>query len=279
MYDPIEAASSAPDGPRVAAVFDLDNTLLSGWSVLPFARDVAMTKVMAPAARRRRFGAALLVTLAGDPSIRQEARQYELLLELAARSLRGRRERWLADLGERIHDRELSKRIFPRMRELVTAHARRGHTLVLASASTRFQAEPVARELGFERVICSQLAVRFGRFTGELEGPACVGPEKRDRVLGLIRELGAQAQDAFFYSDGHEDVPLLESVGRPVVVNPGQALDDRARAEDWPVLRIETLPSEGVAEHVRRMLKLDPREAFASWFGGWSDWTSWSGGR
>jgi putative phosphoserine phosphatase/1-acylglycerol-3-phosphate O-acyltransferase len=269
MYDPIEAAHAAPSGPQVAAVFDLDNTILSGWSVLPFARDIAMTRLIAPSARRRNFGAVLLLVLAADRSADASARQFELLLGVGARSLRGRRVQWLVELGERIHERELSDLVFPEMRDLVEAHAERGHTLVLASAATPFQADPVARELGIEHVVCSQLATRFGRFTGELEGRPCFGPEKRDRVLDLLDGMAAETRHSFFYSDGWEDVPLLEIVGHPVVVNPGERLEERAGEDGWPVLRLESVGSAGLGEHLQRMLTLEPTVAFDSWFARW----------
>ena len=76
--------------------------------------------------------------------------------------LRGTPEQELVETGERLFDSELAALVYPESRALVTAHLRRGHTVAIVSAATRYQVEPLARDLGIEHVLCTRLEVEDG---------------------------------------------------------------------------------------------------------------------
>jgi len=223
-----------PEGPGQVAFFDLDRTLVQGYSVLPFLAEGVATRVLRPG------------RLLGQLQAVLESRRGGLgaLLEQLVGSLRGEREADLVALGERVFDRHLSARIHPEARALVRAHRRRGHRVVIVTSATRYQAEPVARALGIaaEDVLCTRLVVDGqGCFTGRWYLPGCWNEGKRILARAWLRRHGGSLADCWFYTDSHEDEPLLERVGRPRVVDPDARLLARAGQEGWPVLRFRGL--------------------------------------
>lgn len=223
-----------PAGPGQVAFFDLDRTLLQGYSVLPFVAEGVATGVLRPG------------RLLGQLQAVLESRRGGLgaLLEQLIGSLRGEREADLVALGERVFDRHLSARIHPEARALVRAHRQRGHRLVIVTSATRYQAEPVARALGIavEDVLCTRPVVdEKGCFTGRWYLPGCWNEGKRILARAWLRRHGGDLADCWFYTDSHEDEPLLERVGCPRVVDPDARLLARAGREGWPVLRFRGL--------------------------------------
>lgn len=117
----------------------------------------------------------------------------------------------------------------------IDEHRAQGHRLVVLSAATVYVVRPLAEQLNIPDYLCTHLEVEDGRFTGLLVEPVCFGPGK-----ALLAEQFAARNDidlgqSYFYSDGHEDVPMLESVGHPVVVNPDRRLRRLAKKRGWPV--------------------------------------------
>ena len=123
-------------------------------------------------------------------------------------------------------------------RERIDWHRQQGHRVVIVSASTPYAVAPVARDLGLgDDYLATQLEVISGRFTGRLIEPACYGAGK----VILTQEYAAQHKldlaGSYFYTDSHHDLPLLESVGHPIAVNPSRKLKAIATERRWPVVR------------------------------------------
>lgn len=218
----------APAGPAQVAFFDLDRTLLQGYSVLPFLAEAVATGRLRP------------TRLLQQAPILLNAREGGLgpLLEQLIAGLRGEREADLLALGERVFERHLANRIHPEARALLRAHRQRGHRVVIVTSATRYQAEPVARALGIpeQDVLCTRLVVdELGRLTGRWHLPGCWNEGKRILARAWLRRHGGCLADAWFYTDSHEDEALLERVGRPRVVDPDARLLARARQQGWPV--------------------------------------------
>jgi len=129
-------------------------------------------------------------------------------------------------------------KIKPMVREkarmAIETHRAARHTLVLASASNQFLAEPIAHYLGFDDVHSSQIATRDGRFYPKLIGAAPFQAGKRDCLIQAYGET--QLRDAVFYSDSHNDLPLLRYVREPRVVTPDTTLEQVAKENGWPIL-------------------------------------------
>lgn len=117
----------------------------------------------------------------------------------------------------------------------IAEHRALGHRLVVLSAATVYVVRPLAEGLNIPDYLCTHLEVKDGRFTGRLVEPVCYGPGKV-----LLAEQFAARNDidlgqSYFYSDGYEDLPMLERVGYPVVVNPDHRLRRLAAQRGWPV--------------------------------------------
>src|SRR4029450_10565618 len=136
-------------------------------------------------------------------------------------------------------------------RALVRAHQRKGHTLAIVSSATRYQAEPLARDLGIPHVLCTRLEVENGRFTGKLVKPTCYGKGKLTAGRGVAAGHGIDLGQRYFYTDSEEDLPLLEGVGRPRPTNPNSRLAAIASRRGWPPRTLYTRSTTALRD-VRR---------------------------
>ncbi len=127
----------------------------------------------------------------------------------------------------------------PGAKDLVAGHRTRGHECVLITATNRFLVEPIAKELGFEHLVATEPQAVDGRFTGRIVAPPCLGPGK---IVHLERWLEARAmtwggvKESWFYSDSHNDLPLLSRVTHALAVGPDARLLEVARQRGWQVL-------------------------------------------
>ena len=116
----------------------------------------------------------------------------------------------------------------------VEAHRQAGHAVVLATGSTVYAARPVARGVGIEHVLASELEVEAGAFTGRASA-LCFGRHKVALAERWARVHGVDLEASFFYSDSYNDLPMLSRVGRAVAVNPDARLERHARRAGWPI--------------------------------------------
>jgi putative phosphoserine phosphatase/1-acylglycerol-3-phosphate O-acyltransferase len=218
-----------PAATRTAAFFDFDGTIIAGYSIVAFLKERV---------RRRELGPADVARTA--VSMAQSALGQIDSRELIARGMHEWSGRSLADLealGERIFATELRDSIFPEIRALIADHRRRGHIVAIATSAAPFQVGPVARELGIEHVLCTQLETRDGILTGKSRGPILWGRAKADAVREFARREGVDLRRSHFYADGDEDVALMQLVGHPHPTNPRPRLARTAAEKGWPVQR------------------------------------------
>lgn len=245
--DLLEAIGASPRGSHIGAFFDLDGTLVDGFTATAHAGDrirrrqarLGEVTGVIEAAMRYRFGRV----------------DFAKLLERAAGYLRGESLAELDDIGERLFRERVRSRLFPTMHEVVLAHQRRGHTVVMCSSALTIHAEPVARFLEIEHVVCNHFEVDAdGRLTGRIRRPVIWGRRKADAVGQLCESRDIGLADSWFYADGNEDIALMSLVGQPRPVNPRRELAARAAVEGWPVLRVTT-PGRGSHDGLRGVLK------------------------
>jgi len=233
-------------GRTTAAFFDFDGTLIAGFSVASFVGRKFLSGKMSPQEALEQ-----LLTI-GDYGLGRT--DFAGLLTRAATSLRGTSDRALRDLAREVFEKDLSANLYPESRALVEAHVRKGHTVVIVSSATQYQVEPAAAELGFEHVLCTRLEVKDGVVTGELAAPMCYGTGKLDAARRFAKEERISLAKSYFYTDGSEDIPLLEAVGFPRPLNPDAALRKKARREGWPVQRFESRGFPSVTDITRTSL-------------------------
>lgn len=233
------------DGPTVGAFFDLDGTLIDSHSVKDIFSERLMTGQVGSQEIIDLLNMAVLYAL--------KVGSFENALESSVKNLNGASEKQFDELGEKVFRERLSPVLFPQLKAIVREHQSRGHCLVIITSATQFQVEPMARYLGIEHVLCTRLAVKRGKYTGELDGPPCYGEAKLTAALDLAEEQGLDLEESFFYSNGSEDLPLLEAVGHPVAVNADKELKKIARRRGWLALQPDNRGSTGVADVARTL--------------------------
>jgi len=236
--------NGAAQGPGTGAFFDLDGTIIAGYSARFLTEDRMRNREYDPRDIVRTLG----VMIAGGGLTTQT---FEELLALGARAWKGRAVEDLDEMGLRLFEKKVADVIYPEMRDIVLAHQRRGHTVVLTSSATTFQVEPVAAYLGIEHVLCNRFLTEDGVLTGEVESPVVWGPGKADAVQRFAADRGVEMERSYFYADGNEDLALMYLVGNPRPTNPGEKLEKIAKKRGWPVLKFS---SRGAGSTVRTLL-------------------------
>jgi putative phosphoserine phosphatase / 1-acylglycerol-3-phosphate O-acyltransferase len=259
----VAEVEASREGPQVGAFFDLDGTLVAGFTVAAVTKDRL---------RRREVGAnELLHMMQLALEYRLGRHEFESVIEGAVRSAKGRLAEDVEEMGERVFQQSVMDLIYPEMRELVRAHQRRGHTVVLSSSALSMQAAPVARYLGIEYLICNRFVVdESGILTGDIERPVIWGSTKATSVQRFAADHGVDLRCSYFYADGDEDIGLMYLVGEPRPTNPGPNLARVAARRGWPILRFSSRGSGGPLGRVRALAaigSLGPLATGALWVG------------
>jgi HAD superfamily hydrolase (TIGR01490 family) len=124
--------------------------------------------------------------------------------------------------------------------DLLNEHRIKGDTLLMMTATHAVVAEPVAARLGFEHWLGSGVGIHDDRYTGKAEGIPCFQDGKVDHLADWRSRHPniADTDDSWFYSDSHNDLPLLSAVGHPVAVDPDDTLRAHAEANHWPIMSL-----------------------------------------
>jgi putative phosphoserine phosphatase/1-acylglycerol-3-phosphate O-acyltransferase len=229
----------------VGAFFDLDQTLLAGFSATSFFRERLTTGRMSPKE--------LSGTLLGTLSFGLGRTGFSGLMTASTAAWRGLAESVIADLGEEVYEKYLAKAIYPEARAIVKAHQEMGHTVAVVSSATRYQVDPVARDLDIPHVLCTLLEVDDGIFTGQVL-QTCYGDGKESAAREFASRHDVEMSKSSFYTDSHEDLPLLEAVGRPRPLNPNRKLAQIAKERAWPVRAFKSRGAPGAEEVARTAL-------------------------
>jgi putative phosphoserine phosphatase/1-acylglycerol-3-phosphate O-acyltransferase len=234
-------------GPRVGAFFDLDGTLVAGFTGVILTRERI---------RNRDMGVGELISMVAASLNHQFGRmEFEGLINKATEVLRGRSLSDLQQIGERLFAEKIEKRIYPEMRELVQAHLDRGHTVVLSSSALTIQVEPVARFLGIPNTLSNRFEIDVdGVLTGKVLKPILWGPGKANAAQKFAAEHDIDMADSYFYADGDEDVALMDLVGNPRPTNPGDKMAEIARKRGWPILEFSSRGRGGLVGQVRTLI-------------------------
>jgi HAD superfamily hydrolase (TIGR01490 family) len=213
------------------ALFDLDNTLLNGDSDYEWGqflvRKQLVDGVAYEAENQRFYGQYQAGTLD--------------ILEYSAFSFGPLSERSMEELTE-LHREFMASVIQPLMtlesRQLVEKHREQGHTLVVITATNSFITRPIADAFGIPHLLATEPKVVDGRYTREVEGVPCFKHGKVTRLQQWLENRHETLDGSYFYSDSHNDLPLLEMVENPVAANPDKILLDIATNRGWPIISL-----------------------------------------
>lgn len=150
--------------------------------------------------------------------------------------LKGISEADFAAFAEGIAREFLIPRIRPEMQAEIAHHKSRGGRIILLSASLDYVCIPVGGTAGFDELICSQIEVRDGLFTGHPKGRLCFRGEKLRRIQSHYEQFPGTARNDYYYADSIADLPVLKHVGNPVCVGPDRRLRVIARHRNWRVM-------------------------------------------
>ncbi len=233
----------SPEGPRVVAIFDFDGTLIAGYSATAFIREQLKRGDLSA----RQFVELMrAMTSFGLGNI-----GFSGMMAINAQFMRGIEEDTYHEVGRQLYTKQIARLIYPESRALVAAHQAKGHTVAIISSATPYQVEPAAADLGIEHVLCTQLEVTNGQFTGSVIHPTCFGQGKVDAAESLAKQHRADLNKSFFYSDSQDDLLLLERVGLPRALNPSSKLEHIARARQWPVAKFGSRGRPSLTQFMR----------------------------
>lgn len=215
------------------ALFDLDDTLLDGDSDWHWAQYLIERGVLDRESYERRNEHFFAHYRRGTLDIREY-----LAFQLAPVAGRPREE--IGEWQRGFMEAKIRPIIHARTPALIASHA--GALVAIVTATSRFITEPIARELGVEHLIATEPEeLPDGRFTGRPAGTPSFREGKVERLHEWLARLGhrlEEFEETWFYSDSHNDLPLLELVSRPVAVDPDPTLEGHARDRGWPILRM-----------------------------------------
>ena len=212
----------------IAAFFDMDHPLLrvdtgTSWTRFLYSRgELPVSMVAKVLYWTTLYKLALL--------------DMEAVFTRLARDVRGDSEREMIEKCEVWYREHVAPEIAPAARVAVEFHRSAGHLVVLATGSTVYAARPVARGVGIDHVLASELEVASGAFTGR-PAAMCFGHHKVTLAEAWARTHQVALEHSYFYSDSYNDLPMLSRVGKAVAVNPDARLARHARRRGWPIHR------------------------------------------
>lgn len=247
-FDVTQDILSGESGAHIAAFFDLDRTLIKGFSAKEFFQARFLSGKMTPNEIVAQFAGVMVYALGNG--------NFAGLAALGAKGVKGVKEQVFIEVGEEVYLKHLASEIYPESRALVAAHLAKGHTVAIVSAATPYQVNPIARDLGIEEVMCTRMEVQDGAFTGRIIEPACWGEGKAYAAQQFTEKHQIDLSKSYFYTDSAEDLPLLEMVGHPRPMNPDIKLSGMAYQREWPIYRFNDDNRPGVTNFLRTGLTL-----------------------
>ena len=213
------------------AIFDLDNTLLAGDSDHAWGQFLIEKKVVDGVEYKQ-----------ANERYYEQYRQGTLdIYQFLGFALQPLAQHDLVTL-KTWHREFMQEKIRPMIthqaRALVEKHRQRSDLLMIITATNSFVTEPIAAEFGIEYLLATEPEQRAGRFTGKVSGTPCFQEGKVKRLQAWMRDNNHDIDKSWFYSDSHNDLPLLEIVDHPVAVDPDSILRQHAETQNWPIISL-----------------------------------------
>ncbi|MDN5725226.1 MAG: HAD-IB family hydrolase [Propionibacteriales bacterium] len=245
---PLEAPEALPDGHgaaaavahppavNVAAFFDVANTMVRGASAFLLAKGLHARGFFDTVMIVRGMWWHAWYRIAG----KERANHMEGAREGMLSMIRGARVDEIADAADEIYDELISQRLWPGTVALAAEHIAAGHQVWLVTAAPVEVATLMAQRLGLTGALGTRAEHIDGAYTGRLLGDMLHGPAKAEAIAALAAERHLDLTASHAYSDSSNDLPMLDLVGHPNVVNPDRKLRRRARSTSWPIREFRT---------------------------------------
>ncbi len=242
MLKPVTATDAAADGTaaavpaadaevpvRTAAFFDLDKTVIAKSSTLAFSKPFFDQGLINRRTVLKSAYAQFLFLMSGADHEQMDRMRSYITTMCTGWDV----EQITSIVGETLHD-IVDPLVFAEAANLIADHKLCGRDVVVVSASGEEIVAPIARAIGATHAMATRRVVEDGKYTGEVAF-YCYGQGKVDAIRELAAREGYSLEHCYAYSDSITDLPMLESVGHPTVVNPDRALRKEAVARGWPV--------------------------------------------
>ena len=243
MLGTVTVSDGAPDTPaaadgraesgqpiRTAAFFDLDKTVIAKSSTLAFSKPFFDQGLLNRRAVLKSTYAQFLFLMSGADHEQMDRMRTYLTDMCTGWDV----EQVRSVVGETLHE-IVDPLVFAEAADLIADHKLCGRDVVVVSASGEEIVAPIARALGATHAMATRMVVEDGKYTGEVAF-YCFGEGKVDAIRELAVTEGYALEHCYAYSDSVTDLPMLQAVGHPSVVNPDRALRKEAASRDWPVL-------------------------------------------
>jgi len=213
------------------AIFDLDNTLIGGDSDHLWGEFLAEKGVVDGTFYKQENDRFYQEYKAGTLDI-MAFLQFSLkaLADNSMQDLKIWRDEFMQNHIERL--------MLPKSFELLEKHRKQGDYLLIITATNRFVTELIAEKLGVDDLLATDPEEVDGRFTGKVAGTPCFRAGKVERLNAWLDTNHHDLKDSWFYSDSYNDLPLLEIVDHPVVVDADDALTAHAKKQGWPIMSL-----------------------------------------
>lgn len=135
-------------------------------------------------------------------------------------------------------EEKISPILLPKAHELIDRHRQQGDTLVVITATNRFITAPIVELYEIPHLLATEPELQDEQYTGKVAGTPCFQDGKVERLGDWLADNQQSLDNSWFYSDSHNDLPLLNKVTHPVAVDPDEILEQHARDHDWPVISL-----------------------------------------
>jgi HAD superfamily hydrolase (TIGR01490 family) len=235
--EPAAGSSKAPQTatptagpPRTAAFFDLDKTVIAKSSTLAFSKPFFDQGLINRRTVLKSTYAQFLFLMSGADHDQMDRMRSYITNMCTGWDV----EQVKSIVGEALHD-IVDPLVFAEAAELIADHKLCGRDVVVVSASGEEIVAPIARALGATHAMATRMVVEDGKYTGEIAF-YCYGEGKVEAIRALADSEGYALEHCYAYSDSTTDLPMLEAVGHPTVVNPDRGLRKEAASRGWPIL-------------------------------------------
>ena len=211
------------------AIFDLDNTLIGGDSDFLWGEFIGEEGIVDANAYRKKN--------------EYFYQQYDLgtldiyaWLEFCLEPLTRYSMTELQELHHRFMIQKIEPILLDKAQNCINRHKERGDTVLVITASTSFVTAPIVKKYGINQMLATEPEIKAGRYTGGVSGIPCFQSGKVDKLMPWLQKNEETLTGSTFYSDSHNDLPLLELVDNPVAVNADKILTKIAEKKGWEVL-------------------------------------------
>ena len=211
------------------AIFDLDNTLIGGDSDFLWGEFIGEEGIVDANAYRKKN--------------EYFYQQYDLgtldiyaWLEFCLEPLTRYSMTELQELHHRFMIQKIEPILLDKAQNCINRHKERGDTVLVITASTSFVTAPIVKKYGINQMLATEPEIKAGRYTGGVSGMPCFQSGKIDKLMPWLQKNKETLTGSTFYSDSHNDLPLLELVDNPVAVNADKILTQIAEKKGWKVL-------------------------------------------